>query len=164
MVRVGMGSTCRRSPAGMRVKIAGNDVLNANGAGVRIDCTDSGRPFLLLELVDNIARDNQISPTCAATLQLNVPHPFSIAQCITKLILRGNQADGASAVVSGLTSGRWLVYDGVVAHWAGFGSPEGTVIASPGALYARLDGGADQTLYVKESGAAASGWRAYIGA
>jgi hypothetical protein len=118
----------------------------------------------LLELVDNIARDNQVSPTCAATLQFNVPHPFSIPRCITKPTLRGNQAEGAPAVVSGLNSGHWLVYDGVVAHWAGFGSPEGAVAASPGALYARLDGGANQTLYVKESGATASGWRAYVGA
>jgi hypothetical protein len=147
---------------GMRVKIAGNEVLNANGAGVRIDCTDSARPFLLLELVDNVARDNQVTPTCVSTLQFNVPSPSTVAQCISKLIMRGNQADGAAAVVAGLHDGRWLVSDGAVAQWAGYGSPEGSVKASPGALYVRLDGGAGRTLYVKESGdATTTGWIAY---
>ena len=34
----------------------------------------------------------------------------------------------------------------------GLGAPNGTVVASVGALYLRLDGGANTTLYVKESG------------
>ncbi len=40
----------------------------------------------------------------------------------------------------------------------GFGSPEGVVGASVGALYMRLDGGTDTTLYTKESGVNANGW------
>jgi len=34
----------------------------------------------------------------------------------------------------------------------GAGSPEGAVVAKVGTLYARTDGGANTTLYVKESG------------
>ena len=40
----------------------------------------------------------------------------------------------------------------------GSGSPEGVVTAAVGALYTRTDGGANTTLYVKESGAGNTGW------
>ena len=43
----------------------------------------------------------------------------------------------------------------------GQGSPEGVVVAKVGRLYARSDGGAGTTLYVKESGNNTnSGWAA----
>jgi len=41
---------------------------------------------------------------------------------------------------------------------SGSGSPEGVVIAPPGRLYLDEDGGADLTLYVKESGTDENGW------
>jgi hypothetical protein len=40
----------------------------------------------------------------------------------------------------------------------GSGSPEGVVTAKIGSLYSRLDGGANTTLYVKESGSSNTGW------
>lgn len=40
----------------------------------------------------------------------------------------------------------------------GSGTPEGSVVASVGALYVRTDGGASTTLYVKESGTGNTGW------
>jgi hypothetical protein len=40
----------------------------------------------------------------------------------------------------------------------GTGSPEGVVTAPVGSLYSRTDGGADTTLYVKESGTGNTGW------
>lgn len=40
----------------------------------------------------------------------------------------------------------------------GEGDPEGRVIASPGAIYQRTDGGVGMSLYVKESGTEATGW------
>lgn len=40
----------------------------------------------------------------------------------------------------------------------GEGSPEGTVTASVGKLYINTTGGAGTTLWVKESGAEATGW------
>lgn len=42
--------------------------------------------------------------------------------------------------------------------YKGYGSPENAVSASIGSLYQRLDGGANTTLYVKESGSADTGW------
>lgn len=43
--------------------------------------------------------------------------------------------------------------------FTGKGSPNGAVVASIGALYLRLDGGANTTLYVKESGTLTNqGW------
>ena len=42
--------------------------------------------------------------------------------------------------------------------YAGSGTPEAAVTASPGSLYVDTDGGASVTLYVKESGTAATGW------
>lgn len=41
---------------------------------------------------------------------------------------------------------------------SGAGSPEGVVTAGVGTLYRRTDGGANTTLYVKESGSGSSGW------
>jgi hypothetical protein len=40
----------------------------------------------------------------------------------------------------------------------GTGDPEGVVTASVGTLYLRADGGANTTLYIKESGAGNTGW------
>ena len=42
----------------------------------------------------------------------------------------------------------------------GTGTPEGSVTAPVGSLYSRTDGGADTTLYVKESGTGNTGWAA----
>lgn len=41
---------------------------------------------------------------------------------------------------------------------SGTGSPESSVTAPVGSLYSRTDGGADTTLYVKESGTGNTGW------
>lgn len=41
---------------------------------------------------------------------------------------------------------------------AGSGTPEGSVSAAVGSLYTRTDGGANTTLYVKESGTGNTGW------
>ncbi|MFA5025010.1 MAG: hypothetical protein WC503_00685 [Candidatus Shapirobacteria bacterium] len=40
----------------------------------------------------------------------------------------------------------------------GTGSPEGIIVAVPGSLYLRSDGGANTSLYVKESGISNTGW------
>jgi hypothetical protein len=47
---------------------------------------------------------------------------------------------------------------GASSVFAGTGSPEGVLAAPVGSLYLRSDGGAATTLYVKESGAGATGW------
>lgn len=43
---------------------------------------------------------------------------------------------------------------------AGTGSPENVVSAAVGTLYLRTDGGANTTLYVKQSGTGNTGWAA----
>ena len=43
---------------------------------------------------------------------------------------------------------------------SGTGSPAGAISAPVGSLYLRTDGGANTTLYVKESGTGTSGWAA----
>lgn len=40
----------------------------------------------------------------------------------------------------------------------GYGTPESAVTKSVGSLFLRLDGGANTTLYVKESGTGNTGW------
>lgn len=49
---------------------------------------------------------------------------------------------------------------GTVIWTSGSGSPEGAVTAPVGSLYTRTDGGANTTLYVKESGTGNTGWAA----
>jgi len=55
---------------------------------------------------------------------------------------------------------RWL--DRLATHanhvLAGSGTPEGVVTALPGRLYLDYAGGANVTLYVKESGTGSTGW------
>lgn len=68
----------------------------------------------------------------------------------------------------GYTNRRWQ--DGYIARlhpgdatvlWtSGSGSPEGQVTAVVGSMYTRTDGGANTTLYVKESGTGNTGWAA----
>lgn len=47
---------------------------------------------------------------------------------------------------------------GTVKVLTGTGSPAGAVAAPVGSLYLRSDGGANTSLYVKESGSSTSGW------
>lgn len=50
--------------------------------------------------------------------------------------------------------------DGVSRVDVGYGTPEGLVARPVGWLYLRLDGAANTTLYVKESGTSREGWAA----
>lgn len=42
--------------------------------------------------------------------------------------------------------------------FVGLGTPEGQITAGVGSIYHRLDGGANTSFYVKESGTGNSGW------
>ena len=48
--------------------------------------------------------------------------------------------------------------DGSPIWTSGAGTPEGNLVATPGSLYTRTDGGAGTTLYVKETGSGNTGW------
>ena len=50
------------------------------------------------------------------------------------------------------------VQDRINLTFVGTGTPESVVTAIVGATYRRLDGGANTTLYVKESGTSNTGW------
>jgi len=58
------------------------------------------------------------------------------------------------------TAGKGLEFSGnnSVLWRCGAGTPEGAVSAPVGSLYTRTDGGANTTLYVKESGTGNTGW------
>jgi hypothetical protein len=58
------------------------------------------------------------------------------------------------------TSGKGVVFSGNnnVAWTCGTGTPEGVVTAPVGSLFTRTNGGANTTLYVKESGTGNTGW------
>lgn len=45
-----------------------------------------------------------------------------------------------------------------VGDFSGYGIPEEVITAGIGSTYRQLDGGADTTLYVKESGTGNTGW------
>lgn len=47
---------------------------------------------------------------------------------------------------------------GTVRIFKGFGTPESAVVAGIGSIYQRLDGGANTSIYIKESGTGATGW------
>lgn len=43
-------------------------------------------------------------------------------------------------------------------EYSGTGDPDGVVVASVGSRYRRTDGGANTSLYIKESGTDENGW------
>lgn len=58
------------------------------------------------------------------------------------------------------TANKALVFggNGNILWRCGAGTPEGAVTASVGSIYTRTDGGANTTLYIKESGTGNTGW------
>lgn len=73
--------------------------------------------------------------------------------------------NGSRQAALTLTSDQATVESGVIEMGAsgptwrtGSGTPEGAVTAPVGSLFTRTDGGANTTLYVKESGAGNTGW------
>lgn len=44
--------------------------------------------------------------------------------------------------------------------FSGYGTPEGAVKANVGSIFMRLDGGANTSIYIKETGSDGNGWTA----
>ena len=62
-----------------------------------------------------------------------------------------------SLVIGTATQGIYFSSGGLI--WrTGTGTPQSVVTAPVGSLFTRTDGGANTTLYVKESGAGNTGW------
>lgn len=82
---------------------------------------------------------------------------------VTSTVLSATPAGNVSVAFGNLsftTAGKGLVFAGnnSVTWSCGAGSPETVVTAPVGSLFTRTDGGANTTLYVKESGAGNTGW------
>ena len=74
---------------------------------------------------------------------------FGTSQASNRATLVGSRLTASGGFSTG--TARWT---------SGTGSPEGVVTAPVGSLYTRTDGGANTTLYVKESGTGNTGWAA----
>jgi hypothetical protein len=74
-------------------------------------------------------------------------------------IVNNNQPLGTSSLRwSFVYATQFIPGSGNVTWSSGSGSPEGVVTAPIGSLWTRTDGGANTTLYVKESGSGNTGW------
>lgn len=72
-------------------------------------------------------------------------------------------SNGQILVRQKIANGTWTTWLFTISNVIineGNGSPEGILVAPVGTLYRRLDGGANTTLYVKESGTGNMGWMA----
>lgn len=84
----------------------------------------------------------------------------TLADC---LVLEPDQGSGRHVEVADGnlkigTSGKGIEFTDGPFWSVGSGTPEGNVTADVGSLYTRTDGGANTTLYVKESGSGNTGW------
>jgi hypothetical protein len=149
----GVGIWVAGGRPGCRTVVSNNRIRNAAADAILVEAVAAPDRYMqLVSLLDNQAFDDQATPTTLRVVRFINPH------LITKLIMRGNSGTGITSATSGLTSGTWLVNDGIVQDWAGYGSPEAVVTAPVGSTYRRLDGGAGTCSYIKESGAGSAGW------
>lgn len=99
------------------------------------------------------------SPLPIPTMEYNQQY---MMQLVKVLELYFNRLDSKTPVqadyfksITGVNGGYYI--DQI--QWlSGTGTPETFVTAPIGSLYSRLDGGANTTLYVKESGTGNTGW------
>src|SRR5690606_5670401 len=132
--------------AGGRIRVHNNKIKNcgasASGGGGKWGIYVSGaaaKPLLYLELTDNKFWDDQPVASMSAAIR------FSAAESLTSIIKRvihGNSLlGGVSTLLSNISSGTWLLRDGDVQEWAGFGPPESVVTAPVGSRYINKIGG-----------------------
>ena len=106
----------------------------------------------------------KVSPLPIPTLEYNQQYMMQLVKVLELYFNRLDsktpiQADYVTAnyfkSITGVNGGYYI--DQI--QWlSGTGTPEAVVIAPIGSLYSRLDGGANTTLYVKESGISNTGW------
>lgn len=143
------GIVCTTNRCNTRARIKGNIVKDANGTAIDVSGVDAARKYRLIEVGDNVAYDYQPTPTCTSTVSF-------LTMFYDNLILYNNLAgQGVPSDVVGLTTGVWLISAGKTPEWAGYGSPEGVITASPGSTYHRIDNGLQ---YTKQSGTGSAGW------
>lgn len=137
---------------GARVIARRNQSKNATGAAFYVDVAAVvGKKYKHLELVENVAWDDQLVATCTHVVQYETNFPALGAPDVW--IMRGNvKGDGVAAHTTGLTSGAWLRNDGQWQEWEGFGLP--SLTANNGSRFWRVDPAtANEVLYVRAAGA-----------
>lgn len=141
------------NPSAMRLSVVRNRIKNADVDAIHCDFNPTV-PFAYLEIDKNFAMDDQCVPTT-----VNVVGFTGTPKAKTFILGDNTKGEGVTNLVSGLTSGTWLIRDGFFQEWGGFGSPEGVVSAPPGSVYRRRDGTPGTYSYVKEAAASGNtGW------
>lgn len=98
-----------------------------------------------------IARDTEVASAIATHEAAPDPHP----QYLTQIEGDARYRELSDAVTYAEITGKPAVF-GLL--YTGTGSPESVVTAGVGSMYLRTDGGANTTLYIKESGVSNTGW------
>jgi len=134
MAELGNGETPRSSYPG---------ALDTNNA-LEIDSPDAAKTKVRANIPNDLA-----AALINIQTELGIDPAGSLADVKTFL----QTEHGVTGVHNGIT------IDGTSAEVkAGTGTPESSVTAAVGSIYLRTDGGANTTLYVKESGAGNTGW------
>jgi hypothetical protein len=94
---------------------------------------------------------------CVATDLTNISGDLSFSTRLTNTMTEQVRVTSAGNIKM-LNAGKGIEFPGGLIWRTGTGTPEGAVTAPVGSLFTRTDGGANTTLYVKESGAGDTGW------
>lgn len=117
---------------------------------------------LIMDCVDLVTYD---TPTYAdVSITNNSGNAYSVrtsingANTFNPLTNNTGTIGNASLIWSSVAATTLLVGPSSVQFTSGAGTPEGVVTAPVGSLYTRTNGGANTTLYIKESGTGNTGW------
>jgi hypothetical protein len=119
------------------------DGLSFTGSGAVAYC--SFRNLDLRNMPGDLVVPSNVQTSCFGPIQIGSG----------KIVFNGS---ANWAVTEGNISMGGLGFNGAVVVLSGFGDPNGSVPASIGSLYMRINGGPGTTLYVKESGPGVTGW------
>jgi len=140
------------------------DFSNGNGTGAA-GTPIVGVPTLNSRRIKLIAFDSDFRITAGASNgTLSLPAPYSSTMTIKArgvLTLEASQEAWipvAYEAPAGTIYPTRVALPGGAIHTAGAGTPEGVLAAPVGSTYARTDGGAGTSFYVKESGTGNTGW------
>lgn len=142
----GHGISVFNDRAGGIIRIRDNNIKNPTEWGMVVN-GDLAKPIQLMEIRGNRFWDDQGT---AASMQaaIRFPNAQSVTAISTRIITDNSVVRGSAPVLSlesGGTTETWLVKDGPVQAWAGYGVPD---IAAPnGSTYQQLDGKEDKTTF-----------------
>jgi hypothetical protein len=108
---------------------------------------DVAGPLELPDLADNASKFLQIN---SAGTGIAAADSSTTSDARVNSLFNGAAADDIFTTFINLVNGA-LIIDGT-------GTPEGAVVAPVGSIYLRTDGGADTSIYFKETGAGNTGW------